>query len=766
MSTTTLNRSEIAYCTVCGSNHFNDISRIYHIDRYERQECNNCKKLFVFNRLERINGEISGTIQPYMGDCPECNSEHMHSLRDGTGTRYQCGDCNKLFAMVDMVIADYCPICGCKDLFPPDENGHIKCYKCKTTFILQGLQPEYTTNCLICGKNHFEDTSLPYYECQENLIKWCVITVITDKRTTGKPRCNVCGSYHIHKRMKYKNTQYYECINCMRNKIILKMENNISPNSKNYHGTCKYCGSPFIHRSKKPNGIYSYVCSLCGKYNNTKKMNYNLWPIIYLGECPQCGGTRVFKRDKIDNLQSYECIDCRKWFCETNKPIKTLPDYCVSCGLDSVRKVGIKKDELKVYSCTNGCKSFYFLNIINSKCSFDYKGRCPFCNVQSSTVNLNKQIYKFDEFYRKCNNCLNRFLIHSASNTDYCPYCGDQDIETIKTSYENYLYNCPNCSNNFVVISTKTSENCNICGKAHIPNATQTTNIDKDQLFVNFLTCPRCESKFIRKAGSRRGHQLYNCKSCNKKFRANGKPEGRRFTAEIIDKAIRNYHLGLSYRNVAVDIERTYKVPKPSTGTLYKWINEFANKANDVLQHYPAYASGPWLVDHMPINVLKENVYNIHVIDAASKYLLATEVVNECSQQNVELIIKKALNASSLRPSVIEIPDLDFYKLAISNLLPNTKYKILDHSENISTTEQFQETTKERIDTMRVMTNLETAQNFFNSFSIHYNFFKENSALHGKTPGEAAKVNQPFKTWKDIVNIDPTTHEIKKVLKD
>ena len=65
------------------------------------------------------------------------------------------------------------------------------------------------------------------------------------------------------------------------------------------------------------------------------------------------------------------------------------------------------------------------------------------------------------------------------------------------------------------------------------------------------VNCPACDADHVIKIGKQSGEQRYRCKSCNKKFRAGGKAEGRKMDAELMGSAIRDFYTGKSYKQIA-----------------------------------------------------------------------------------------------------------------------------------------------------------------------------------------------------------------------
>ena len=84
--------------------------------------------------------------------------------------------------------------------------------------------------------------------------------------------------------------------------------------------------------------------------------------------------------------------------------------------------------------------------------------------------------------------------------------------------------------------------------------------------------CPLCASEHVIKVGKRSGYQ---CKTCEKKFHANGNASGKRFTANQMGAAVRMFCSGMSYKQVA----EKYDVPVPSKATIYGWVRDYTDSA-------------------------------------------------------------------------------------------------------------------------------------------------------------------------------------------
>ena len=68
---------------------------------------------------------------------------------------------------------------------------------------------------------------------------------------------------------------------------------------------------------------------------------------------------------------------------------------------------------------------------------------------------------------------------------------------------------------------------------------------------ITKVDCPKCGSPRVKKDGKQNNQQRFECNKCGKKFRNNGKVEGKQFNDEQIGFAIYCYHCGMSLKSIA-----------------------------------------------------------------------------------------------------------------------------------------------------------------------------------------------------------------------
>ncbi len=276
------------------------------------------------------------------------------------------------------------------------------------------------------------------------------------------------------------------------------------------------------------------------------------------------------------------------------------------------------------------------------------------------------------------------------------------------------------------------------------------------------LNCPDCDSNRIVKVGKQNGQQRYLCRGCKKKFRANGMPEGRQAPAEHIGMAIRMFYSGMSYKQIAETMADAFDIPEPSKSTLYEWVTEYTERAVPVLREpeYRAVTGPVWVADEMQVTVGGEKYWNWNVMDAKTRFILASHLSKHRDMDAAETVMEKAAAAATTHPKVIKTDRLANYPSAINLVFPKTKHVQTDGIRaevNNNLSERLQGTFRQRTKTLRGLENAESGQRYLDGWTLTYNFFREHESLkekkpRGRTPAEEAKIKSPYKEWEDVVS--------------
>ena len=280
------------------------------------------------------------------------------------------------------------------------------------------------------------------------------------------------------------------------------------------------------------------------------------------------------------------------------------------------------------------------------------------------------------------------------------------------------------------------------------------------------LHCPDCDSNRVVKVGKQNGQQRYLCRACDKKFRANGMPTGRQAPSEQMGMAIRMFYSGMSYKQIAETMADAFNIPEPSKSTLYDWVTDYTPQAVQTMRkpEYRATTGPEWVADEMQVTVGGKKYWNWNVMDSKTRFILASHLSRNRDLKAAETVMEKAAAAAKTHPKVIKSDRLASYPAAISLVFPETKHVQSDGIRaevNNNLSERLQGTFRQRTKTLRGLENQESGQRYLDGWTLTYNFFREHESINDRTPGEAAKINSPYKEWEDVVRegagvVEPT----------
>ena len=268
------------------------------------------------------------------------------------------------------------------------------------------------------------------------------------------------------------------------------------------------------------------------------------------------------------------------------------------------------------------------------------------------------------------------------------------------------------------------------------------------------VNCPDCESEHVVKIGVRNGYQRYLCRDCEKKFRITGEAHHSQFHVEMIGAALDMYFSGMSYKQVAENLEKVYDIPEPSKRTIYDWVHDYAGAAAKRMKSYPAQVGDDWVADEMQLKVGGDRLWNWNVMDTKTRYILASHLSRNRGIRDAEQVMKKAARATNVKPKTITTDGLSGYTEGIQRVFPGVKHIVsqgIYEEVNNNLSERLQGSFRQRTKTMRGLETRETGQEYLDGWVVDYNLFKDHEAHKGGTPGEAANVNPPYHEWADVV---------------
>ena len=271
--------------------------------------------------------------------------------------------------------------------------------------------------------------------------------------------------------------------------------------------------------------------------------------------------------------------------------------------------------------------------------------------------------------------------------------------------------------------------------------------------------CPYCGDAKIVKNGKQSGKQRYRCKGCSKQFNDTGALHGHRVPTNQVGAAVDMFYSGLSYKQIAEMMAKTFDMPEPSKDTLYNWVKDYTDAGVAEMTQHPAHTSGKWVADEMQVKVGGEQLWNWNVMDGETRYILASHLSPNRDKRAAVAVMRKAAEASAEPPRSIKTDKLGSYTGAIKDVFPEALHiqsQGIRAFTNNNRSERLQGTFRQREKTLRGLDSIETGQRYLDGWVIDYNLFREHESLDFKTPGEVAKVNAPFSEWEDVVRASPS----------
>ena len=307
--------------------------------------------------------------------------------------------------------------------------------------------------------------------------------------------------------------------------------------------------------------------------------------------------------------------------------------------------------------------------------------------------------------------------------------------------------------------------------------------IEAKQVYT--VECPSLDCaaphKVVRN-GWRNGDQQYLCRGCGKKFAATGQALRKQFPADQIAAAVDMYYSGMSYKQVAENMEDVFDVPEPSKDTVHNWVKGYTGLALRYLRGEvgedgtPTTATGKriladvgdhWVADELVLRVGGRKYWCWNVMDKKTRYVLAARLSSTRDTNDAIAVFEKALANAKAPPKKITTDGLGSYVDAAKAVFPNgTQHEVSDgiyELVNNNMSERLQGAFRQRTKTQRGLEARRTGQDYLDGWVLDYNHFKDHEAHKGQQPADAAGVSAqvPWDSWEDITRLGGEVAEIE-----
>jgi len=269
---------------------------------------------------------------------------------------------------------------------------------------------------------------------------------------------------------------------------------------------------------------------------------------------------------------------------------------------------------------------------------------------------------------------------------------------------------------------------------------------------LNPVLCARCQSGSVVLSGKRHNKSgtlaRYSCKVCGFRFVGRDGFQRRRADPEKIALALDLYFRGMSVRKVKEHFAQAQGL-HVSHVTIYNWVAHFGKLAAAWMDRQGARTGERWHIDETVVSVNGDPKYVWNVLDADSRFLLATHVSKLRDLKQTRLPLCKAKAATPDRPMEVFSDGMLSYPRAIRNELgyrsemqlvnPHHRVPSIRARESNNLVERLHGTEKERIKVMRGFDNDRGTAALMEGFRAHYNLVRDHQTLK-TTPGVAAGI--------------------------
>jgi putative transposase len=197
---------------------------------------------------------------------------------------------------------------------------------------------------------------------------------------------------------------------------------------------------------------------------------------------------------------------------------------------------------------------------------------------------------------------------------------------------------------------------------------------------------------------------------------------------------------------------------------IYNWVRRFAEEAVDRVKDFKPIVGNTWIADETVLKVGGKQVWFFDVIDAKTRYLLASRLTETRATKDAALVLNEAKKTAGKSPKWILTDQMGAYVNATDLVFGSHTTHIKGspftdvHSTNII--ERFQGTLKDRTKIVRGFKNMDTAKLLTQAWLVHYNFFKEHESL-GNVPPAVKMGATPVKDWAEVVSQTKTIKPLK-----
>ena len=264
--------------------------------------------------------------------------------------------------------------------------------------------------------------------------------------------------------------------------------------------------------------------------------------------------------------------------------------------------------------------------------------------------------------------------------------------------------------------------------------------------------CPGCGSHEIIRFGKR--HNVggvvgrYLCNACGVRFTHRPGELRLRHHSRTVALALDLYFRGLSLRNVTEHLRQAYGIAI-APATIYGWIARFTPEAARWMDSLGPRTGEQWSIDETVVKTDGNPRWVWNVVDATTRFLLATHVTRLRRVRDARAVIRRAKKTSPDLPLEVRTDGMGAYRKAVGEELwfrsggdvvnPHVRVPSIRAKKSNNLVERLNGTEKDRIKVMRGLHGRKGPKLLIEGLRVHYNTVRPHSAL-GTTPAVASGI--------------------------
>jgi len=267
------------------------------------------------------------------------------------------------------------------------------------------------------------------------------------------------------------------------------------------------------------------------------------------------------------------------------------------------------------------------------------------------------------------------------------------------------------------------------------------------------IICEKCKGGNIKKDGVRktknRGYvQRYKCKDCSYRFSIDNGFWKMKNHEKKITACINMYYAGMSLRKIQEHLQM-FAPKNCHYSTIYRWIVKYSNMISKFTDKLQIQSGQELMSDEMEYRRLGEQNWFVDVMDAETRFMVASDYMKSRTIENLTNVLKKSKFATNGNVKIITTDGLQGYPRVLRKVFGLNRIKrkskiihnvvIADERGFIHKIERLHNTIRDRTKIMRGFHgSLESAKAIMKGFEIYYNFIRKHQGIDRKTPSELA----------------------------